>query len=155
MKNTLIAILTITTVALGATSIVQWRKLSERQEQLSTLQAEATQQNQRVTDAESAAQLAESQREEAQAQAGRLATKIQTIKPVAATVRATNANGSAAADDGAEKAAAKDKDKNPFGYLAKMMDDPNMKKMMREQQRTIMNQLYGPLVKQMNLSPED
>jgi hypothetical protein len=47
-------------------------------------------------------------------------------------------------------------DKNPFGnLLAKMMEDPDTRKMIREQQRTMIEQLYSPLVKQLGLQPDE
>ena len=45
---------------------------------------------------------------------------------------------------------------NPFsGSLAKMMKDPAMKNMMRATQATTIRQMYGDLVKQWALSPEE
>jgi hypothetical protein len=46
--------------------------------------------------------------------------------------------------------------KSGFGdMLAKMMADPAMKKMMRQQQAAAMDMMYGPLFKEIGLSPED
>ena len=43
-----------------------------------------------------------------------------------------------------------------FGnMLAKMMQDPDTRKFMREQQRLVLDQLYNPLVKQMGLTAEE
>jgi hypothetical protein len=39
--------------------------------------------------------------------------------------------------------------------MSKMLADPEMKKMMRDQQAQIMNQFYGPLIKEMGLTPEE
>jgi hypothetical protein len=48
--------------------------------------------------------------------------------------------------------------KEPAGFgkmLAKMMQDPDTRKFIRDQQRGMMDQLYAPLVKQMGLSPDE
>ena len=39
--------------------------------------------------------------------------------------------------------------------LSKMMSDPAMKEMMRSQQKTMINTMYGSLFKELNLSPEE
>jgi hypothetical protein len=41
------------------------------------------------------------------------------------------------------------------GALAKMLEDPDMKKMMRQQQLVMMDTMYGPLFKELGLSPEE
>lgn len=52
--------------------------------------------------------------------------------------------------------AAVEKASGPLGeYLDKMMQDPAMKKMMRSQQAMALHQMYGDLVKQWALSPDD
>ncbi len=40
------------------------------------------------------------------------------------------------------------------GMLSGMMKDPEMRKMIREQQAMVMEQLYSPLLKKLNLNPE-
>ena len=39
--------------------------------------------------------------------------------------------------------------------LGRMMKDPNMREMMREQQKTVINMMYGGLFKDLNLTPEE
>ena len=39
--------------------------------------------------------------------------------------------------------------------ISKMMQDPDTRKFIREQQRMMMDQMYGPLVKQLGLTPEE
>ena len=41
------------------------------------------------------------------------------------------------------------------GFLAKMMQDPAMKKMIAEQQKAMVGMMYGPLLKDLNLTPEE
>ena len=41
------------------------------------------------------------------------------------------------------------------GFLARMMADPEVKKMMRAQQKLMLDQMYGPLFEQLKLTPEE
>jgi hypothetical protein len=41
------------------------------------------------------------------------------------------------------------------GMLARMMEDPGMRKMMRDQQRSMMDTMYGPLFKELGLAAEE
>ena len=41
------------------------------------------------------------------------------------------------------------------GFFAKMLADPEMKKMVREQQKLMMSQMYGPLFESLKLTPEE
>ena len=40
-------------------------------------------------------------------------------------------------------------------FLGKLMQDPDTKKLIQQQQRMMFDQMYGPLIKQLGLSPED
>ena len=49
-----------------------------------------------------------------------------------------------------------DDEKGGFGkMLSKMMQDPETRKFIRDQQRMMMDQMYAPLVKKMGLTPEE
>jgi hypothetical protein len=79
----------------------------------------------------------------AQLQARQLAD---TNAAASALANATPAGEGEKSDDG----------KAGFGkMLAKMMQDPDTKKVIRDQQRMMLNQLYSPLVKQLGLTPEE
>ncbi len=60
-------------------------------------------------------------------------------------------NGGAAADD----SAAGDEKGGLGGMMAKMMKDPEMKKALAAQQGLMIKKMYSPLLKNMNLSPEE
>jgi hypothetical protein len=145
MKNTIIIILTVATLTLSALVIIQWRKVDEQRNQNATLQAESEQQARQMADVKATEELSQKQRTEAVEQASRLAEKVRVQPPVPSTVLK--------ADGDTEKESKESK--NAFSAIAKMMDDPEMKKMMREQQKLILDQLYSPLVKQMKLTPEE
>ena len=150
MKNALILIFAIVAIALGAVCVLQSRKVSALNEELASLRAEAEQRSSELADLQSSNQLLEKQRQELLEQSSKLAAKVQSQLKAekipsasAETTPATNQQKSAS-------------DKNPFGnMLAKMMEDPEMKKMIREQQRTMIDQLYSPLIKQLGLQPDE
>ena len=49
-----------------------------------------------------------------------------------------------------------DEEKGGLGkMLSKMMQDPDTRKFIQQQQRIMMDQMYGPLVKQLGLTPEE
>ena len=49
-----------------------------------------------------------------------------------------------------------DEEKGGLGkMISKMMQDPDTRKFIREQQRMMMDQMYAPLVKQMGLTPDE
>ena len=152
MKNTLILIFALTTIALGTVCVVQSRKLAALKTETTSLRADAEQQTRELADLQSSQKLLEQQRQELFEQSSQLAAKLQSqphsagkagVPSHIATASATNTSDS-------------DKDKNPLGsLLAKMMDDPETKKMIRQQQRAMLDQLYSPLVKQMGLQPDE
>jgi len=41
------------------------------------------------------------------------------------------------------------------GFLSSMMEDPDMRRMMLQQQKTVMETMYAPLFKQLGLTPEE
>ena len=73
---------------------------------------------------------------------------IADSKPGSVNSLATGGDATAPGSKGSQKSG--------FGdMLAKMMADPAMKKMMRQQQAAAMDMMYGPLFKEINLSPDD
>jgi len=150
MKNVFILIFAITAIALGAVCVLQSRKLANQREQLAALRSEAERQSSEFADLQSSNQLLEKQRQELLEQSSKLAAKVQT-QLRAEKAPATSVESAATTNQ--QKSAS---DKNPFGNaLAKMMADPEMKKMIREQQRTMIEQLYTPLIKQLGLQPDE
>lgn len=152
MKNTLLAILSLTVLALGAVCVVNARKAATEKAQVVTLQTQIQQLTRELVDVQSANSLLEQQRQESLAQASELAAKVQA-QPRLAGRGAGLASADASPGTNSQKAAG---DQNPFGqFLAKMLDDPDTKKLIRDQQRLVLDQLYGPLAKQMGLQPEE
>lgn len=152
MKNTLIVGITLIAVALGVLCAVEARKATKGKAEIAALQTQVQQLSRELIDVQSVNSLLEQQRQETLAQASQLAAKVQTQPPLPASTAGLGAADANAGSNGQKSAS----EKNPFGqFLAKMMDDPDTKKMIRDQQRLMLDQLYGPLAKQMGLQPEE
>ncbi len=150
MKNTLILVLAVTSLGLGTVCFLQWQKLSGQNAEIVSLRGAMEQQSQAIAELEASQKFVEEQRRELLDQASDLAVKLQS-RPDANTAASTAAGAVTNAES--QKS---DKDKNPFGgFLAKLMADPDTKKMIRDQQRMMLDQLYAPLIKQLNLTPEE
>src|SRR5262245_12051159 len=85
MKNIIIAVLTVAAFASGAVIFLQSRNSAEQTPPTASLQDEAEQQSQRVTELQDAEECSQKQRAEALEQASRLADNIQAApKPAEA-----------------------------------------------------------------------
>jgi len=152
MKNTLIVVFAVTTIGLGALCLVQWQKLSGQQTQIVSLREEKEQQTQEIADLQASQKLIEQQRRAFLDQAADLAVKLQARQQADAKATEATTTDTASAASGQKT----ETDKNPFGnFLTKLMEDPNTKKLIRDQQRMMLDQMYGPLVKKLNLTPEE
>jgi uncharacterized protein YciI len=151
MKNALLILLTAATLALGAVCVVQWHKRDAQQAELTSLRGEFIQKTRELAELQAAQALLDRQRREARQQAGDLAAKLQEQRLVNATLAARTA---AASSDDANRQPAKTQ--GGFGeFLSKMMEDPEMRKMIRQTHRAMLNQLYDPLIRRMGLTPEE
>src|ERR1035437_891884 len=152
MKTILIWFLAATTLTLAVVCVVQTQKFSGQQTQLTSLKAEMEEKAQQVEALQAAQKHSGQQRRELMAQAEELAGQLQ-----ARTLAATNVIAETPAPPPPVAVAEKPDDgKGGFGkMLAKMMQDPDTRKMIRAQQRMMMDQMYAPLVKKMGLTPDD
>jgi len=151
----LTAFLAVTTLALGALCITQWRNLDSTRRQLESAHAEIDAANRQTEEMQAIQKRLEQQKNDLMqlaaesAAAARAATQQlaaatssppATVKPAAVTVSAAEPEK----DGGGLR-----------GMLANMMKDPETRKFIRDQQRQMMDQLYGPLIKKMGLSAEE
>lgn len=152
MKSILIWFLGATTLTLAAVCVVQTQKFSRQQAQLTSLKAEVGEKAQQVEALQAAQKHSDQQRRELTAQAEELAGQLQ-----ARQLAETNATAVASVPPRPVAVVEKPDDgKGGFGkMLAKMMQDPDTKKMIRAQQRMMMDQMYAPLVKKMGLTPDE
>lgn len=132
-------------------SMIGMKKLTVERTQTAALRIETEEKAAQIERLEAERQTAREQKQELARQADELTAELQRQKAAATKVSAVPATIQVPteANAGAEPGQA------GFGTtLAKMMKDPAMKKLIRDQQRAIMDPLYKPLVKQLGLSPE-
>ena len=152
MKNIIILFLTVTTVTLGLVCVMQSRKSAVQQTQVTALQEEAEAAAQQIEALQADQKRAERQRHELIGQAEELAAQLQARQVVETNIAAPAPPIPAPVPEVAKA----DDEKGGLGkMIAKMMQDPDTRKFIREQQRMVMDQMYGPLVKQLNLTPEE
>ncbi len=152
MKTILIWFLAATTLTLAAVCVVQTQKFSGQQTQLTALKAEVDERAQQVETLQAAQKHSDQQRRELTAQAEELAGQLQA-RQLAESNAAAVAPAPPPVVAVGEKA---DNEKGGFGkMLAKMMQDPDTRKMIQAQQRMMMDQMYAPLVKKMGLTPDE
>lgn len=147
MKNAFLSLLVVVVLALGVVLVVNTRRTNERQKEVQRLQAELEEKSAQLEAVQAEHQRAEQQQKQLLQLSDELANRV---KAQAAAASNKVASGTAGAP---EKAAA---DKGGFGkLLSGMMEDPQMKQFMRDQQKGMIDQLYSPLIAQMSLSPEE
>jgi hypothetical protein len=152
MKSTLTLFLIVMTIALAVVCAMQARKFGSQQTQLTSLQGEVDQKSQQIERLQAAQKRSDQQRHELMAQADELAAQLQARQP-AETNAAVVAPPTPPVESKGEKP---DDGKGGLGkMLSKMLQDPETRKVMHDQQRLMMDQMYAPLVKQMGLTPEE
>lgn len=155
MKNKIIVLLALTSVVLGGLCLVQSRQL-----QAAKLQTAAVQESLHV---EAQAREAQTQKiKDLEKERSRLGQNVdqftQLVNSLRASESAQASNVARLSKQGAAGVAASSDEgaagKGFGGMLTKMMKDPAMKDFMRVQQKTMIQKMYGSLVKDLNLAPE-
>ncbi len=152
MKNTFILIFAATTVALGILCVVQWRQLSGQKAEIVSLRSESEQASQQLEELETSQKRAEDQRRELQLLVHDLTGKL-GARPQAGAK--TDPRIPAVAETVATSEKPTDAKGGLGSLFAKMMEDPETKKLMRDQQRLTLDRLYNPLIKQLALPPDE
>jgi len=156
MKRTITLLFAATTVTFAVVCLVQSRKSATQEIQLAALRTEVEARSVQAEEAQAAQQRADRQRKEAAAQAEELTAQLRSRQLAANSAVATTAAPAAAAEPAASEPAKPDSDVAGFGkMISKMMQDPDTRELVRNQQRMMMNQLYAPLVKQMGLTADE
>lgn len=158
MKNKFLAVLLVLVLALGAWCAVQWRQLQAARAQLAaTEQAVQAETETRTVLTEKVKAL--------EAQRARLGQDVDQFTSLVNTLRAKESAhasnfarlASPPASDApttADAGKGGDGAKGLGGMLGKMMQDPAIKEMIRSQQKMVMQKMYGPLLKDLNLPSE-
>ncbi len=151
MKAIGIILAIVTGMTLASLYVVQSHQLARERKQAAAVQAELQQKSDEVEGLQARqAQLQKQRRELAEAN-DNLAAQVQTQAAAMSTTTAAVAVPATLTNLGAG-----DVEKGGMGkLLGKMMQDPDTRKFIRDQQRVVMDQLYAPLVKQLGLTPEE
>jgi hypothetical protein len=157
MKNLMLVLLAVAVLALSAVCAVQWRRSQAVQEHL------ATTQNALETELEASRALKD-RVGSLEAQRARLGKDIDQFTGLVNDLRSRESNhasnvarlnGPGSTAPAAESDPGGSGAKGLGGMLAKMMKDPAMKEMLRSQQQAMVQKMYGPLLKDLNLNPEE
>lgn len=160
MQKVLIGFFAIATAILSVLCGVLWQQLSAAKQQARSAEfARSTEVEEREAQT---ARLKELERNEA-----RLERQLQEFSTVTRTLRASEANQSSNLTQMAERIRANSRTgvasaegegrvgKGMGEMLGKMMKDPAMREMMREQQKAAINMMYAGLFKDLNMTAEE
>jgi hypothetical protein len=149
MKKLTTMVLAVMALALGVVCVMQSRKSAGQQTQNASLRGELSVKEQQLEDLQAAQERAGRQRRELTSQTEELAAQLRAHQQAATNVTAPAPLPATESEKPAD-------DQSGLGtMLAKMMEDPETRKLIRSQQRMMMDQMYGPLVKQMGLTSEE
>jgi hypothetical protein len=152
MKNTLMIMLAVATLAVSGVCLYQARQLQARKAEIAGLQRQVQTQADQL-------EAVKSSQERLKQRHLDIADKLEATSSAldsAQEAAARAASNAAVATASAKKAAASGKPGENFGpTIAKMLENPEMKKMIAAQQRAMMDMMYGPLFKELGLSPEE
>jgi hypothetical protein len=147
MRKTFVSALAAAVIALTAFVFIQHKKGLELTARLEDTRTELERKTQRLQDLESGQDRAEQARSQLIDQVDSMAERMKEAQKAALAAAArTNVSPIGKAEKG------------PGGLgnvLSSMMSDPEMKKVIRDQQRAMLNLMYGPLFKQLALPPDD
>jgi hypothetical protein len=148
MKNILKTILVLMLITFGAVCLLQRQRLSEQGTQIAALERTLADKTAQMDTLQADQKKLKNERAEMLRQMRGLA--LPPSPRAIAAAAALPASPPAAETDKADKGT------GSFGkMLSKLMEDPETRKFIREQQRLMMDPLYSTLIKQMGLSPED
>ena len=140
-----------TTVALGIVCFLQWQRTSTQKAETAALQQALKEATSKAEAAQSSVKQIEKSKKYLELEVRQLGEALQRSAMLGATGK-TNVEAAAVP---APAAAAPAKNEGMGGYLAKMMENPEMKKMIREQQKAALKMIYGDLYKELNLTEDE
>jgi hypothetical protein len=154
MKTVILVLLLAVSIGAGGLCLVQYRHSRREAAQLQALQAQVQEKQAAMEQLQREQERAEQQKAELAKVSEDFARHAREQEQAAqsnyiARAQALSAGGKpgGTAAPGSEKG---------FGnMLSSMMKDPDMKKFIHDQQRTMVDQLYGPLIKQLKLTPDE
>jgi hypothetical protein len=150
MNKTLTLLLLAATLALAGLSAVLWRETTKQRAQLATLREQLDTTSATLEEQQALAARLQRQRDELRADVALLNAQLHHAQNAAAAARAAGP----ATTDAPATPAEKEKKGGLGEFFAKLMDSPEMKKMISDQQRAVVEAMYGPLFKELNLTPD-
>jgi hypothetical protein len=159
MQKTIILILAVTTLGLGVTSVVLWKKTVASEEKAHSAELALEMEKGLGATHEVRAKALERVNQD-------LSDKVQRLAELTTGLRASEAKQSSnltAMAQIVKSSGAKAGGENEEGLfgkgmgdmLGKMMKDPAMREMVRGQQKVAINQMYAGMFKELNLTPEE
>jgi hypothetical protein len=146
-----VALLVLITVGAVSFSFINLRSARSQQAALAAARAELQEKTRQIEDLQVTQKRFDQQRAELIRLTQEMGTALQAGARASTSAPPVAAEAPASADSGSAGP-----EKGGFGkMLANMMQDPEMRKFIRDQQRATMNQLYGPLVKSLGMTPEE
>jgi hypothetical protein len=152
MKSTLTWFLALTTLTLAVVCVMQTRKFAGQQTELASLRAQLEEKAQQIEMLQAAQKRSDQQRHELMSQANELAAQLQARQSAESNVIALATTNR---PPGSETEKANEAKGGLGKMLSKMMQDPDTRKIIREQQRMMMDQMYAPLIKKLGLTPDE
>jgi hypothetical protein len=152
MKNTLTLVFALAALAVSAVCLYQARQLRTRHAEVAQFQEALAVQTRQLEAAKAAEERLKRHRSSLSEQ-----LDVTSVELEAERERATRAASNAIATAKASAPATNKPRKGMEGFggtLAKMLENPEMKKMIAQQQRAVMDTMYGPLFKELGLTKE-
>ena len=156
MKNQFGILSLLIAFALAGVCLLQLKQNGDFKRKMAALQAASEEKDQRAEAGQVKLKQLERQQSGYGSEVQSLMLELQALRSAPIADSKPGSVNSLAAGGAATTADSKGGQKGGFGdMIAKMMADPAMKKMMRQQQAAAMDMMYGPLFKEINLSPEE
>ena len=153
MKIRFVVFSSVAAITLAVVCLIEWKENADLKRRVVSLQESVREKEQAKETDEKKLQKLNGQSDELNHQVQTLTGELQTLRAAATPAPGANASPVEAQTPAAPAGA---KSKGLMGdFLSKMMDDPSMKKMMRQQQGAMMDMMYGGLFKDLGLTPEE
>lgn len=137
----------------GTTSAIQFRQSAVRNAQIESLQRETAEVTQKLETEEATVRKLEKQKASLTRQVQDLAAAKPPELPTAAAPIPVRTKGAGKPGEaGSDKAS--DAKEGMGSMLSKMMENPQMREMIKGQQKVAMQMIYGPMLNEMNLAPD-
>jgi len=150
MKNKVVVLFFVSAALFCGICLIQSRQNQALKGELATLRQTLEERDRQQQADDALKRELTGQQEALSLEAARLAGEVQSLRGGAASTQPSSGVTAAVETSVADK-----KEDGFGGFLAKMLENPEMKKMMRQQQGAMMDMMYGSLFKELGLTPEE